>query len=333
MGVIESMALMPVCSGSCTGLRAVIPGAWTSSRRVVEALTGPLPSMGTPRLLTTRPRSSSPTGTDRMRPVAFTVWPSSTCSPPPRMTAPIDSSSRLRESPSDPSSNSSSSFTAASGRPATLAMPSPTSRTRPTWAIDTSALNPSRFLRRLAVTSSALMVSSAMGSSLPLPLPRPLDVRLPGSERALELLEAGLDRPIDHDVANRGDHAAHHGGIDDHLDLDRLPRGPLQRIGQPRPLLVVEIDGRAHLGHLALGLGRTHPHELVDDRRQVAAATGADGHRNEGDGGGVGLRAEEVLDDLLAPAHRDAGIGERVAQLVVRLEGPGEPEQLVLDIR
>ena len=33
IGVIESMALMPVCSGSCTGLRPMIPGAWTSMRR------------------------------------------------------------------------------------------------------------------------------------------------------------------------------------------------------------------------------------------------------------------------------------------------------------
>ena len=34
IGVIASMALMPVCSGSCTGLRPTMPGACTSSRRV-----------------------------------------------------------------------------------------------------------------------------------------------------------------------------------------------------------------------------------------------------------------------------------------------------------
>ena len=33
IGVIESMALMPVCSGSCTGLRPTMPGAWISMRR------------------------------------------------------------------------------------------------------------------------------------------------------------------------------------------------------------------------------------------------------------------------------------------------------------
>ena len=34
IGVIASMALIPVCSGSCTGWRPMMPGAWTSMRRV-----------------------------------------------------------------------------------------------------------------------------------------------------------------------------------------------------------------------------------------------------------------------------------------------------------
>ena len=37
MGVMASMALMPVWSGSCTGLRPVMPGAWISMRRVLGA--------------------------------------------------------------------------------------------------------------------------------------------------------------------------------------------------------------------------------------------------------------------------------------------------------
>ena len=72
-----------------------------------------------------------------MRPVARTGEPSSTWaadSVSPRMTAPIDSSSRFRARPTVPPSNSSSSFTATSGRPETRAMPSPTSSTRPDLA-------------------------------------------------------------------------------------------------------------------------------------------------------------------------------------------------------
>ena len=72
---------------------------------------------GSPRALTTRPSRPSPTGTERMRPVALTAWPSSMSAHSPRTTAPIDSSSRFRARPTVPSSNSSSSLTAASGRP------------------------------------------------------------------------------------------------------------------------------------------------------------------------------------------------------------------------
>ena len=37
IGVIASIDLMPVCSGSCTGLRPVMPGAWISIRRSCDA--------------------------------------------------------------------------------------------------------------------------------------------------------------------------------------------------------------------------------------------------------------------------------------------------------
>ena len=39
-----------------------MPGAWTSMRRVSVVSIGPLPSIGSPRALTTRPSSASPTG-------------------------------------------------------------------------------------------------------------------------------------------------------------------------------------------------------------------------------------------------------------------------------
>ena len=99
IGVIASIDLMPVCSGSCTGLRPMIPGAWISIRR------GCVPTevaAAVDRLaegVDTRPSTPSPTGTERMRPVALTVWPSSMSSTSPSTTAPIDDSSRLRARP------------------------------------------------------------------------------------------------------------------------------------------------------------------------------------------------------------------------------------------
>ncbi len=82
IGIIESIALMPVCIGWWTDLRAMMPGAFTSILRVSVALTviGPLPSIGTPSAFTTRPVSASPTGTWAILPVRLTVSPSRTSS-------------------------------------------------------------------------------------------------------------------------------------------------------------------------------------------------------------------------------------------------------------
>ena len=79
-GTIASIDLSPVCTGCVTDLRAITPGATFSIGSVIFALTGPLPSIGRPSEFTTRPMSSVPTGTSRIRPVAFTVSPSEMCS-------------------------------------------------------------------------------------------------------------------------------------------------------------------------------------------------------------------------------------------------------------
>jgi len=52
------------------------PGATRSMGEVRVVFSGPLPSIGVPSASTTRPSSSGPTGTSRMRPVVFTVSPS-----------------------------------------------------------------------------------------------------------------------------------------------------------------------------------------------------------------------------------------------------------------
>ena len=73
---MASIAVMPVCIGSCTDLRWMIPGAIDSIRRVSLLAISPLPSIGWPREFTTRPSMASPTGTDAILPVALTVLPS-----------------------------------------------------------------------------------------------------------------------------------------------------------------------------------------------------------------------------------------------------------------
>ena len=76
MGIIVSMALMPVAMGSRTDWRSMTPGARRSTGRNLSVLMGPLSSMGWPSALTTRPMRASPTGTDMILPVRLTVSPS-----------------------------------------------------------------------------------------------------------------------------------------------------------------------------------------------------------------------------------------------------------------
>ncbi len=57
IGTMPSMALRPVCSGSLTGERSTTPGASRSIGMDCFAAIGPLPSIGWPSALTTRPIS------------------------------------------------------------------------------------------------------------------------------------------------------------------------------------------------------------------------------------------------------------------------------------
>ena len=66
IGIMASIALMPVWTGEFTGERSSTRGAMTSTGRVgIEDGRGPLPSSGSPSGFTTRPTSSGPTGTGR----------------------------------------------------------------------------------------------------------------------------------------------------------------------------------------------------------------------------------------------------------------------------
>src|SRR5690606_24130995 len=210
-------------------------------------------------------------------------------------TAPIESSSRLSARPNRPDSNSSSSLTAASGSPATRAMPSPTSMTRPTWVSSTSGAKPSRFFLIAAVMSAVLIVSSAI------------------SEGLSELVQAGTDGAVEDGVADLGDDATHHGRVDDVADGDVDVRAGLGGPGEIGELGVGERHRGAHLGDGLASGGRGALGHRLGDGGQVADASGGDQHRGERHGGPRGLAVEQVLDDLGPAFHRQM---ERRAQIV-----------------
>merc|ERR1719354_183228 len=118
------MALSPVCMGSDTDPREMIPGALMSTRRRLSVLIGPFPSMGLPRPSTTLPKSSSPTGTSTMAPVLLTVSPSLMFLSLPNTTIPTLSFSKFRAIPFNPDSNSTISSAWMFLKPWTQAIPS-----------------------------------------------------------------------------------------------------------------------------------------------------------------------------------------------------------------
>ena len=69
MGIMASMAMMPVCTGCRTGSRLMIPGASFSTGYATSLAIGPLPSSGSPSVFTTRPSRPLPTGTCSSLPV------------------------------------------------------------------------------------------------------------------------------------------------------------------------------------------------------------------------------------------------------------------------
>ncbi len=96
IGTMASMAVMPVIIGSWTDFLSSTPGALRSTRLEAVALIGPLPSIGWPSGLTTRPTSSGPTGTSSTRPDSLAVAPALMSVSSPSSTAPISSCPRLK---------------------------------------------------------------------------------------------------------------------------------------------------------------------------------------------------------------------------------------------
>src|SRR5579871_4166579 len=265
IGVIVSMTLIPVCSASCTGWRLTIPGAWISRRRSSVSPIGPCPSIGSPRGLTTRPSSPSPTGTERMRPVERTTWPSSRPSTSPSTTAPIDSSSRLSASPSVPFSNSSSSFTEAWGRPLTRAIPSPTSITRPTCSAPTWRLSSAMCRERAAAISSPEKVSSAIFAPSP-------STGL--YQQVAQPLEPQPHRAVDDEIAEGDQHPADHVGVDHLAHLDGAVDEAAEGGGEAGALGVLERHGEAALGHPPAPLQGGQLHQPLEGPDEVAHVPG-----------------------------------------------------------
>src|SRR5215468_2117822 len=292
MGVIASIALMPVCSGWLTLARWTTDGACSSSSRSTVSLISPLPSSGTPSGSTTRPRKPSPTGTDSTSPVRRTCWPSSTLLKSPRMTTPISRMSRLRARPRIPPGNSSSSLAIAEGSPSTWAMPSPASATTPTSCREapsgsyawTKLASASRISSGRIVSSAMVLASFSFGCQLYVvrhlpPYPRPGRAarrhgHAPSSGRQPlpQPGEPARHAAVDELIPDLDGYSTHYLGIDNDIQVNIVAVGLRQRGGEPPALLFGDPGGDPHDGDQSLPPGGGQPPVLVQRRLQAASS-------------------------------------------------------------
>src|SRR5215469_5476182 len=204
------------------------PGATRSIGAVRAALSGPLPSIGAPSASTTRPSSSGPTDTSRMRPVVLTVSPSFRCLYSPSTTAPTESCSRFSASPKVLPGNSSISPYRASASPWTRVMPSVTDMMDPTLR---ASVTPLKFSIRCLMRSLISVALIAMW------------VLLCG-EFVGNTVETGTERAVDDEIAGAQDSAADQRrvglAVQPHLTLEP----PLERRDDPVAVRLIECGRR-----------------------------------------------------------------------------------------
>src|SRR6267143_792219 len=352
IGTMESIAFSPVCTGCETDFLQTTPGATFSMTSVILARIGPLPSIGCPSEFTTRPRSSGPTGTSRMRLVHLTVSPSVMCSYSPRITAPTESRSRFKARPKVFFGNSSISPCITSERPWTRQMPSVTVTTVP-W-VRTSA-DSERFCILLRIRSlisdgfSCCIVApgrfsvpssfeegwrEAPGWSRRVPPPPacggPLLLKgggdkmdllqllhSSGFQRRGHLFELAAHRAVDHFITGRDAHAADQLLVHGDVRLDPALQAPRDVRDEAVDLRVVQRKGGADLGLDHAFEPVLQLAELLVDLRQERETVVGDQHAHEVprvDGKILLAQLHEQVVELLGPE-----IGVRDARAHVRM--------------
>src|SRR6266568_3549583 len=289
MGTIESIAFRPVCTGWETDFLQTTPGATFSMTSLAFAGIGPLPSIGWPSEFTTRPRSSGPTGTSRMRPVHFTVSPSVMCSYSPRITAQTESRSRLSARPKVFFGNSSISPCITSERPWMRQMPSVTVTTVP--CVRTSAES----ARLWILPRIRSLISDGLSCRMPGPLELViLLIHSSAFQRGGHVFQPAAHRGVDDFVADGDAHAPDQLLVQGDVRLHPALEAPLEVGDEARELRVVEPESRSdlrldhafvrvlQLQELCADLGEQrepvvrdqHAHEIAQLHGQVLRARG-----------------------------------------------------------
>src|SRR5215208_2312096 len=321
IGIIESIALRPVCIGSDTGCRWTTPGALCSAERVSVVLMSPLSSSGRPSGSTRRPSSSSPTGISSSLPVRFTVSSSDTLSHSPKSTAPTLSSSRLSASPTTSCGSSSLSSDMQLSTPWMRAIPSPISSTVPTSERSAESVSrPSIRSRRMLAISSGLISMFGLCSFL----------RRLGDALSQFLKPVAKARVQDH-VPDLHHQPAEDVGVDPALELNGVAGLLLDLGSDPLDDLGIELDRAGHGDAEPLVLLRPEGIELAADPVDHRHPVLLDQQGEEVDQLGLA-----VLDGPLQPVallgRREVGAEEEDLHLSVLRQRIDELAELIADL-
>src|SRR3954452_21202892 len=300
MGISASIAFRPVCIGSCTDLRGMMPGALTSTRRCSLATIGPLPSIGLPRPSTTRPSRPGPTGTSTMVPVRETVSPSRIRRSSPKITTPTLSVSRFSAMPRMPAEgNSTISPAITFCRPKTRAMPSPTDRTCPVSATLASVSNAAICFFRISEISAG-RISISRGS-------------LHG---VLQALQAGFQTGVIQAGPDPDDQAAEQVVFDPLTDIDVAVAGLDQAGAKLLALHIVERMRRGDEGGDDAAPLRHQGGEGADDVAQgVEAAVGGNDADEVTHFLAEAFTLHDRLGGLVGDVHVDQRRGQQAAEI------------------
>ena len=153
-------------------------------------------------------------------------------------------------------------------------------------------------------------------------------------EGVAQLLELRAKAAVEHDVADRRDHAADQRGIDRDVELDAPAGARRERALEPRALRVVERRGRgdARLHEARRGVGELL--ELGADRVEVDQAAlvdhvGEEVAHDRGEREPLAQRAQHRA----ALRHRVERPEQRVAQRGLGFEQRRDPRELAADLR
>src|SRR6266513_384977 len=275
---------------------------------------GTLESIACPSEFTTRPRSSGPTGTSRMRLVHLTVSPSVMCSYSPRITAPTESRSRFSARPKLLFGNSSISPCITSERPWTRQMLSVTVTTVP--CVRTSA-DSERFCILLRIRS---LISDGFSCCMLAPRSCP--------QRRGHLFELAAHRTIDHFVAGGDAHAADQLLVHGDARLDPALQSPRDVRDEAVDLRVVERKSGAdlrfdHAFELVLQLD-----ELLVDLRKQRETVVRDEHADEVARVGWKILPAQLHEQVVERLRAEIGVGDARAHLRMRRDPCHDREPL-----